>query len=783
MEFCDDNYDGVLTWDITLSENDILDVRQDNIEVTYFTTVEDLEADLNPIADPENFINTSNPQTIFVKVNNTVSNCFVYVPLDLIVNLPPSFNDFEVFNICETPTNEFNLTEIEFTLIQPDIQVTLSYFETYNNAFNNVSPLAINYSYQTTNDIIFVRIEDPTTGCFFVYDFVLQVNPLPVAYQPNDMEACDDELNDSMATFDLETQTSTVLGTQNPDEFSVTYYLNLAAAEIGDNPIDPVLTASNGQQVSARIENNETGCFSITNFSVFVNPHPHIPEPLLDCDTDYDASVSFDLTSVEGELFSTVNPDNIISYFETLDELHTNSNPILNPENYFNTTNSQTIFIKVYNTVADCYTFVPLELNVNLPPLTNSFDVFEICENETNSFDLTTINEVVVDNSFNVLFSYFSTEGDALANENALETNYIYTSTSDIIYARIEYSTTHCYFIFPFELHVNPLPIANQPSNLMACDDDFDTYFNFDLSQQNSSILGNQNSNNFSVTYYKDYSEALEGINSITEESYSGYNNEIITARVENNTTGCFNLIDFTLIVYRKPYVNIPDQVVCIDNLPLTVTAETFTTSDTYLWSTNQITPSIDITEIGTYSVTVTSEFGCITTSTFNVTESESATIEIIETIDFSDPNNIIISINENNLGNYLYILDDGEPQESNIFENVALGYHTITIIDLNGCAEVTQEVVVIDAPPFFTPNGDTINETWHIVGIETLPGSSVYIFNRYGKLISQLSSNSQGWDGTYNGNNMPASDYWFLAEIRQGDKAFEVKGHFALRR
>ena len=783
MEFCDDNYDGVLTWDITLSENDILDVRQDNIEVTYFTTVEDLEADLNPIADPENFINTSNPQTIFVKVNNTVSNCFVYVPLDLIVNLPPSFNDFEVFNICETPTNEFNLIEIESTLIQPDIQVTLSYFETYNNAFNNVSPLAINYSYQTTNDIIFVRIEDPATGCFFIYDFVLLVNPLPVAYQPNDMEACDDELNDSMATFDLETQTSTVLGTQNPDEFSVTYYLNLAAAEIGDNPIDPVLTASNGQQVSARIENNETGCFSITNFSVFVNPHPNIPEPLLDCDTDYDASVSFDLTSVEGELFSTVNPDNIISYFETLDELHTNSNPILNPENYFNTTNSQTIFIKVYNTVADCYTFVPLELNVNLPPLTNSFDVFEICENETNSFDLTTINEVVVDNSFNVLFSYFSTEGDALANENALETNYIYTSTSDIIYARIEYSTTHCYFIFPFELHVNPLPIANQPSNLMACDDDFDTYFNFDLSQQNSSILGNQNSNNFSVTYYKDYSEALEGINSITNESYSGYNNEIITARVENNTTGCFNLIDFTLIVYRKPYVNIPDQVVCIDNLPLTVTAETFTTSDTYLWSTNQITPSIDITEIGTYSVTVTSEFGCITTSTFNVTESESATIEIIETIDFSDPNNIIISINENNLGNYLYILDDGEPQESNIFENVALGYHTITVIDLNGCAEVTQEVVVIDAPPFFTPNGDTINETWHIVGIETLPGSSVYIFNRYGKLISQLSSNSQGWDGTYNGNNMPASDYWFLAEIRQGDKAFEVKGHFALRR
>ena len=374
-----------------------------------------------------------------------------------------------------------------------------------------------------------------------------------------------------------------------------------------------------------------------------------------------------------------------------------------------------------------------------------------------------------------------SSEGDALANENALDTNYIYTSTSDIIYARIEYSTTHCYYIFPFELRVNPLPTAHQPPNLMACDDDFDDFFNFDLSQQNASILGNQNPNNFSVTYFNNYSEAQEGTNAIPDETYSGFNNEIITARIENNTTGCFSLVDFSLMVYRKPYVNIPDQVVCIDNLPLTVSAETFNATDTYLWSTNQITPNIEITEIGTYSVTVTSEFNCTTTSTFNVIESESATIDFVETVNFSDPNNITITIT--GIGNYLYILDDGEPQESNFFENVTLGYHTITIIDLYGCAEVTKEVVVIDAPPFFTPNGDTQNETWHIVGIETLPGSTVYIFNRFGKLITQLRSNSQGWDGTYNGYNMPASDYWFLAEIRQGEIAFEVKGHFALRR
>ncbi|MCA0133675.1 T9SS type B sorting domain-containing protein, partial [Winogradskyella alexanderae] len=109
--------------------------------------------------------------------------------------------------------------------------------------------------------------------------------------------------------------------------------------------------------------------------------------------------------------------------------------------------------------------------------------------------------------------------------------------------------------------------------------------------------------------------------------------------------------------------------------------------------------------------------------------------------------------------------------------------YHTITIIDLNGCADVTKEVIVIDAPKHMTPNNDGDFDTWHIVGIETLPGSIVYIFDRFGKLIKQLGSSTPGWDGTYNGNKMPATDYWYVAKIQQGNEAFEVKGHFTLRR
>ena len=233
--------------------------------------------------------------------------------------------------------------------------------------------------------------------------------------------------------------------------------------------------------------------------------------------------------------------------------------------------------------------------------------------------------------------------------------------------------------------------------------------------------------------------------------------------------------------MHPRPIVDIQDQTICLDNLPLIVSANTNNPNDQYLWSTNETTPEIEIQNIGNYWITVTSMYGCETTSNFNVIESEQATIEFTETVDFSDPNNVTITIS--GMGNYQYILDNGLPQDSNVFENVSLGYHTVKVIDLNGCAETTKEVVVVDAPKFMTPNNDGYFDTWHITGVETLPGTTVYIYDRYGKLLKQLYWNSKGWDGTFNGALMPATDYWFLADVKKDDIEFKVKGHFALKR
>ncbi|MDG1714140.1 T9SS type B sorting domain-containing protein, partial [Lacinutrix sp.] len=118
-------------------------------------------------------------------------------------------------------------------------------------------------------------------------------------------------------------------------------------------------------------------------------------------------------------------------------------------------------------------------------------------------------------------------------------------------------------------------------------------------------------------------------------------------------------------------------------------------------------------------------------------------------------------------------------------FTNVEAGQHSITVRDTVGCGETTTSIMVMDYPLYFTPNGDGYHDTWNIYGIGNQPDAVIYIFDRYGKLLKQLSPTGAGWDGTYNGNPMPTSDYWFTVEYREPttDEKKTIRAHFTLKR
>jgi gliding motility-associated-like protein len=168
-------------------------------------------------------------------------------------------------------------------------------------------------------------------------------------------------------------------------------------------------------------------------------------------------------------------------------------------------------------------------------------------------------------------------------------------------------------------------------------------------------------------------------------------------------------------------------------------------------------------------------------TITVNILEPTLSSISYTTSGPFSENQIVTILVLES--GNYLYQLDNGPLQQSNIFSNVSAGSHTITVIDVNGCsAPISKEIFIIDYPKFFTPNGDGINDFWIISGLNLLKNPKVFIFDRYGKLIFQI-KNNMGWDGTINGVNLPANDYWFTIDFEYNSNFRTFKSHFSLMR
>lgn len=144
-----------------------------------------------------------------------------------------------------------------------------------------------------------------------------------------------------------------------------------------------------------------------------------------------------------------------------------------------------------------------------------------------------------------------------------------------------------------------------------------------------------------------------------------------------------------------------------------------------------------------------------------------------------------VITVIATGPGEYFYQLDYGPLQESNVFQNVTAGWHTIKVIDQNNCGPALSDpgILVINYPKFFTPNNDDYNDTWNINGLKDQSNSTIFIYDRYGKLLKEISPSGDGWDGTYNGAAMPSTDYWFTVDYLENNVPKQFKAHFSLKR
>ncbi|MEP5339056.1 MAG: T9SS type B sorting domain-containing protein [Algibacter sp.] len=219
---------------------------------------------------------------------------------------------------------------------------------------------------------------------------------------------------------------------------------------------------------------------------------------------------------------------------------------------------------------------------------------------------------------------------------------------------------------------------------------------------------------------------------------------------------------------------NITEETVELcSNRSLTLQTLTNIINPSYIWSTNETSDDIVVSTAGLYSVDITGDNCAFETRVFNVIQIEEPVIESV----ISDRNNIVITTS--NSGDFLYSLDGNIFQSNNIFYNVEGGLYTVYVIEQNCNDIVNVEHLHFYIPKYFTPNNDGIHDRFNLSGIEYYGTSQVSIFNRYGKLLKYSRNASFSWDGTYNNENMPTDDYWYVVII--DDQKF--MGNFTLKR
>ncbi len=343
--------------------------------------------------------------------------------------------------------------------------------------------------------------------------------------------------------------------------------------------------------------------------------------------------------------------------------------------------------------------------------------------------------------------------------------------------------------VFEYIVEVLPKPSAFGPSSLEIC------------SGSDATISLSSNFNDITYRY------RVEEIN--VSGAFNGQGNVIIQNLI--NTSGSVGYANYyitpilngcegdEIVVQVKVNpvntVELTGGYICMDETGKLTGSFTITTTitsdfDIQWYKNNELIIGAtqnyyEVLEPGFYHlVTTNKQTGCEFTS--NIIEIKNGnwdhltTLDVQNTLEFGK-----VTVETIGNGNYVYQLDGGGFSEQNIYSNLYAGEHYIEVKDLNGCYYEKLYFTILSYPNFFTPNGDGVNDTWNIWSLKDQADAEIFIFDRTGKLLKQITPRGAGWDGTYNNIPQPSNDYWFKVKYRDGrdNNWREFKSHFSLKR
>jgi gliding motility-associated-like protein len=447
-------------------------------------------------------------------------------------------------------------------------------------------------------------------------------------------------------------------------------------------------------------------------------------------------------------------------------------------------TDNGTYKVEVVFTPATCFAIDEIKLEY-APEIILSDTTLAQCDDNSDGisiFDLTKVDNLIKNNDAGLSpVEYYESLTDAKGKINPILTPSSYTNklTIPALFARVT-NTFGCVNYAQLNLVIANNSLATQ-SPVSTCDDDSvqDGLYQFNLDTQVSPQVLSSLPSGMIVEYYLNTTDAIAQKNPLPNIfKNTTANQQIIQARIVNGPD-CYGIVPITLIVNTFIPANFQDEngFVCLGSTTDLSVASGFSS---YLWNTGAITNSIKVSTAGNYSVTVTNADGCTAVKKFTVTSSEIATITGATVTDFAANDNSVL-LEYTGSGNYEFSLDGSYFQDNPLFTGIAPGKYLAYANDKNGCGlSIPFTVYVLDYPRFFTPNGDGYNDVWKIKNLDLFPNATLTIYNRYGKILSEINAINPYWNGKYNGKELPSDDYWFHLYL---DDSKLIKGHFSLKR
>jgi len=481
------------------------------------------------------------------------------------------------------------------------------------------------------------------------------------------------------------------------------------------------------------------------------------------------------------------------------------------------------IYVRLFNTITNCYNTTSFNVVVTPLPIVSNPVTLSQCDDDTDAitdFNLTEANSII-SNQNNLIFKYYLSQTNAQNNIGQIANETTYTSPNNgVVWARIE-NENGCIRTAQVNLVVSAtqIPATFQKIVLEECDDyinqtdpdnDGIDFFDLNLATNdpvNGILAQFTSSSNLIVTYYESQADALAEQNPIDTNDIDGYRNIVpnlqnIWVRIDSNiNNACVGLGQYVdLKVNPLPDFDIPGlEVLCVQpgtgagSYSINATPTTPGTY-TYTWTpTNPDTTAGQENAVfvasanGIYKVVVTNTTtGCSKEDETQILISsapDAVEVQLVSDI-FASGLSTIQAVVIGGFGTYEYSLDQLNWQTSPVFSNLENDIYVIYVRDINGCGEDNSNpIATISYPNYFTPNGDGYNDTWRIKGLTDEFDAKIYIFDRYGKLLKQIDAYGNGWDGKFNGQEVPSTDYWFRIEYKENGVQKEFKSHFSLKR